>query len=336
MTPVSKRKGSFPTGEQRVRWLHAVTLSLLLFLALVPPIGVARAYLDAFEQPGSPVRPLTDAITYLAAGERLNAGHNLYDLRPDDRQVDTNPEVFRAPLVSPPPLAVIWRPLAFWNLGLLLWVVGCWVALLGTVAYLVIRVGTAAGILALLLAIPIGEQLAVANVSAYFPAILVMSWRFRHRSAIGFGLGMMATVKLTPIVTLGWLAATKRFGALTVAMISIAFASLTSIIGSGIESYIDYSRVVTETRASAMSLSGLFGLPWLTYAVLVAGALASAATGRWAGVSFAVAVITLTLGTPALYRSGLVPLIALAAPLIRDSIPPARQIGRRPTMLETA
>ncbi len=76
-----------------------------------------------------------DAITYLAAGERLNAGHDLYALVAGDRRIWVNPPYWTVPLLSPPPIAVVWRPLAAlpneWGIGI--W----WIANVATIAAVV-------------------------------------------------------------------------------------------------------------------------------------------------------------------------------------------------------
>src|SRR5687767_10188966 len=94
-----------PAGRRVIR-------ALLLVLALGTPLAFARAHFIDFDGPGNRLDAFTDANTYLAAGERLNAGHDLYRLRPGDREVLIIPELFTQPLVSPPPIAVLWRPLA--------------------------------------------------------------------------------------------------------------------------------------------------------------------------------------------------------------------------------
>ena len=62
------------------------------------------------------VRPTdigTDTSNYYAAGQRLADGHVLYALSPGDRPVpQDSPPFFSVPLLSPPPIAVIWRLLA--------------------------------------------------------------------------------------------------------------------------------------------------------------------------------------------------------------------------------
>src|SRR4029078_7878141 len=104
-----------------------------------------------FAIPGH-LEPVSDTQTYLAAGERLNAGHDLYRLRPGDRPVLVDEVGVFAPRTSPAPIAVLWRPFAALPFGVALWIAACWVALLGTVAFLVFRVGIVAVILSVLVA----------------------------------------------------------------------------------------------------------------------------------------------------------------------------------------
>ena len=58
--------------------------------------------------------------TYLAAGERLNAGHNLYAFGAGDRPIILDPQYWTVPLLSPPPIAVLWRSLALLGTGAML------------------------------------------------------------------------------------------------------------------------------------------------------------------------------------------------------------------------
>ncbi len=67
-----------------------------------------------------------DALVYLGAGERLNAGHQLYALSPGDRYVGANPPYWTVPTLSPPFMGVLFRPLALLppDLGAYVWWVG--------------------------------------------------------------------------------------------------------------------------------------------------------------------------------------------------------------------
>jgi hypothetical protein len=162
--------GHMSSAQPRSTGATALIRILLLVIALGVPLAVAREYLIPFAN--SHVMAFPDANTYLAAGERLNAGHELFRWQPGDRQVLFGDQ-FPAALLSPPPIAVLWRPLAAVPWGFDAWVVASWVALLGTIAYLVLKTGLPAVVLSLALSIVIGQQLIVANARPLFPAVLV-------------------------------------------------------------------------------------------------------------------------------------------------------------------
>ena len=84
----------------------------------------------------------TDAYVYLAAGERLNAGHDLYRLSPGDRVIASNPPYWDVPTLSPPLLGVLWRPLAvFGTSGMLVGWALTGVAFLSALAAVGMRAG---------------------------------------------------------------------------------------------------------------------------------------------------------------------------------------------------
>ena len=88
-------------------------------------------------------------------------------------------------------------------------------------------------------------------------------------------------------------------------------------IAAGPASYAAYVDVARTVGASPQSLSRVFGISGLSEAVLVAGFILAMLLGRYARVSFVIAVVASTIGTPALYFAGLAPLLAILAPLIR-------------------
>ena len=87
-----------------------------------------------------------------------------------------------------------------------------------------------------------------------------------------------------------------------------------SVIGAGWSSFVDYLDVARTTAPSTASLSGLTGIGWLSEATLVGGALLALVLGRWPRWSFTVAVVVSIIGTPSLYLSGWVALLAVLAP----------------------
>lgn len=289
-------------------------------LVLVPAVlavAVALTYLAAFNLPHSYYRPFTDANTYLAAGERLNAGHELYALQPGDRPVALEPDLSPSPLFSPPPIAVIWRPLAAlpFNLGLILWIVAIWTSCLGTMLYVAARGGSLGIGLGLLLAQPAGQLLAVGNVAAFFPMLAILAWRWRDRPIAGAIIGSMTAVKIAPGVLGGWLLAERRRTPMLAAVGAGLAWLVTSLLFAGPASIAGYLDSAGEIKPSEFSLSAWTGIWWLSSAVLVVGTIAAALLWRRPALAFAVALVAATIGTPAFYPAGLAVLLGLAAPI---------------------
>jgi Glycosyltransferase family 87 len=307
------------------------SLRLRVAVALVPcllGLFIAAEYLSFMTSPQTLASPFADAWTYQAAGERLNAGHDLYNLGPGDRPVLEVPGL-HAPLLSPPPIAVVWRPIAWLPLGFDAWVIACWIAILGTTFYLVVQTGIRGAIVASLLAPAIGEQLAACNVAAFFPLLMVVAWKARRKEIGGVAVALMAAAKLTPASLAGWLVGSGLWRALAGFAAALAVVAALTFVGAGSGSFLEYIDVARTTSPSTSSLSGLSGIGWVSPAFLVAGTLFAAGLGRrWPRASFVTAVVVSVFGTPALYLSGLVTLLACLAPFSDgqsepDSIPVA-------------
>ena len=266
-----------------------------------------------FELPGN-IDRFSDANTYLAAGERLNDGHALYHLGPGDRQVLIDPQFFNTPLVSPPTIAVIWRPLAALPFGFWVWLVGCWLALLGTVAVLVWRMRLIGAAVCIAMAEPIGNQMALGNLSAFLPLLFVIAWDQRRHPWVGALVAFATALKLSPIALVGWCRISRSRGALSWFAAGGVVVGLAVLVFAGPQSVLDFPSSISTVRPSVLSLSGLTGVSWLSMAVLIGGTLLAALI-RSEGLSFGIAVVVAVIGTPVLFKPGLVPLIALLAPL---------------------
>jgi hypothetical protein len=285
-------------------------------LPCILAVWFAWRYTATFSEPSSYYSPFTDAVTYLAAGERLNAGHPLYSLAAGDRRVALEPTLSPAAILSPPPIAVIWRPLAMVPGGFILWLVASWVAVLGATFYVVFRGGLVGLALALALSQAIGEQLAVANVAAFFPACLIAAWKLREHRVAGAIIGTLASLKLAPVAILGWLIGRGSSRAILTAISAVLLWLAVSVLGAGLNSIPDYVTIASGIHPSPMSVAGRTGIPWLSAIVLVFLAVASAVVSRrFPGFGFAIAVSASVLGTPALYISGWVTMLAVVAPL---------------------
>jgi hypothetical protein len=244
----------------------------------------------------------------------LNAGHDLYRLGPGDRGVLLLPQTGDAPLVSPPPIAVLWRPLAALAVGFPLWIAATWILLIGTVIRLVLRTGLLAVIASVVLFDAIAQQLTVANVAAFFPALLLVAWDRRNAAWSGALTGVMAALKLSPGTGFGWIVGQRDAKRLAWGAAGLLALAAIGVVGAGIDAWIAYIGIARSTQPSPESLSGLTGLPWLSFAVLVGGTALAAVIRRdvW---SFGIAVTASVLGSPALYHAGYIPLLVLTVPL---------------------
>jgi hypothetical protein len=291
-----------------------VVSMLLLVVAVLPGLMMARGYLVAMSDPADVVEPFSDAITYLAAGERLNAGHDLYRLVPGDRRVLLLPQTGDAPLVSPPPIAVLWRPIAALPFGFWLWIGAVWLTLLATIVVLVRRTGLLAVVASVALFDAIGQQLSVGNVAAFFPALLLISWDRRGEAWTGALTGLMTALKIAPGTVFGWFVGQRDLRRFACGVAALGILCVVGVVGAGHGAWADYVAIARTTHPSPESLSGITGIAWLSTAVLVGGTLVAAAIrrDRW---SFGIAVAASVLGTPALYHAGYVPLLVLTVPL---------------------
>ena len=318
-----------PTGGAA---LHPRTRGVLNGVLLAFVLGASLlwflAYLEASKMGTDRPQLFNDGYTYLAAAERLNAGHELYRLQPGDRPVLTIPGVYEAPLLSPPPIAAIWRIVAAVPFGFALWMVAAWLATIAAVAYVVLRAPFPGAPLALLLSLPLGEQVFGGNACAFYPLFYLLAWRYRDHAWIGGLVAIMAAIKLAPIAMGAWLLGTRRYRALGVAAAGLALLFVVGGLGAGFDSYLDYVAMIPLVGPSPMSISGMTGLSWASYAAFGVGIIASIVVARRSSAwSYVIAVLASVLGTPALYPGHLASLLALVAPLTdrRPSVQPGPQ-----------
>jgi hypothetical protein len=287
-----------PSGDRALRIGVTICAMLISVVAVVVYGG------------GAPGAPSSDSWVYLAAGERLNAGHPLYALSPGDRPVELMPPYWSAPLLSPPPIAVVWRPLAL--LGepaMFLW----WGACMAASAWLLARMLRLARPLELVLVAAIAPFVAVNAWSGNANALLIPLLVVTYSSGVGVAVAAAAAVKLGPVLLMPWVFVTRR-REVTVAVVAGALIGAVSIIGAGMDSWIDWLRVIPESAPSPQSIAGTFGIPpaLVVLACGIAAAVAAVILRDRPRASFAVACLLVVAATPALYVQGWA---LLAAPL---------------------
>ena len=272
----------------------------------------------------------SDAGTYRAAAERLNAGHFLYRLVPGDRPMSLRPPYITVPLLSPPPIAVLWRPLALLgDASLYLWWAGCVAAIITALVLLARRRPVETGVGMFLLVVPLGLALGWSNVDGYFLLALLGAWlgaRSGQDLAAGAIVATMVAIKLTPAPLVLWLFAIGRYRAAGASAAFLLLWLAISIVGAGLPAHLEYVDVIRHTLgpgSTDLSLAGLGRAVGLAPDLLgllaplwwfICGVAILVLRHR-PGPAFAAAILMQVFGSPVIQPYTLILLLALIAPL---------------------
>lgn len=298
---------------------HTVQLAIIAALCTIAVAGVIVAVqtygLGWTHQDGDP-------WNYLAAGERLNAGHRLYALTPGDRSVFLRPPYWSVPLLAPPPIAVAWRVLALLGeLAMPIWGLGCLAAVLASVGYLI---GHRRFLAVALLALPLTLTAISGNFSALLLLFLIGTWLRRdHPAAAGTLVAVAVAVKLTPAFLIAWLVLTRRWRAAAWAVSVILAIVAISLMGAGPAAFAEWARTVPSSTPSPLALSTWTRLPPLAVAALLGLPVGVSLRSETWGFRFA--AIASALATPALYFQAIA---VLGAAFVKTGEPADR--GRKP------
>jgi len=272
-------------------WLVLVAVSIAIWLAAFRAFGF------------TPWVEGSDAWNYLAAGERLNAGHPLYALSPGDRPIQLLPPYWTVPLLAPPPIAVAWRPLALLgDPAMTLWATAGLIVTLGTAGWLLARGGLIAAAIVAGLSFALAEQSLAGNANGFLFLALVLAWGCRSRPLVCGGVvAAAAVVKLTPVILLIWLVASGRWRAVAAMVGWLAVIGVVSLAGAGLQNHLDWLASVPGAVPVPTSVAGLTGLPSTAVVVVLSLAAAAIALLRDERLTFSAAVVAATLASPALY-----------------------------------
>jgi hypothetical protein len=231
--------------------LFRIVAAITVVAAMIWTAVLRPDYLD-------PTQIGTDVSTYLAAGERLATGGQVYALSAGDRPVHIWPPYWSVPFVSPPTLAVLWAALSLLPAGPLMvaWWLGAFLITLTTVGWLIARGPPT--LLAVLMPISLGVAITAwtGNVNGLLVGGIVLTWPLAERSgklsalALGVIIAASAAVKVGPILLLAWLVQRRRWDAVAAAIIvgvGLAFATA-AVAGAGI--FAEYAAIAASTAGS--------------------------------------------------------------------------------------
>lgn len=334
------------------KWLPPALRVLAIGLLVVQVHGVGTSQRPDLLQPtdiGS------DSSNYYAAGLRLNAGHPLYGpLSASDRPVPGYPGGYPAPLLSPPLIAVVWRPLAVLpdDLGIAIWWTGGVVLIAAIFFWMIVR-GTTATLLilngVLLLQVPIAlymqrfnvphavlmgwfspvaTGLLSGNLNTYIVGLLVLTWWATVRSRAGLGGGasaLGAALKLGPAIMVGWLLGQGGRRAI-VALVAVgAVLGVVGLIGAGISANVAYLHVamgggISPTRLSLpVILNHFLHIKVSTTSYVLPVVILGGIVGAWLlrsypRAAFATAIVAMIFSSPVVMPGNLILLMAIATP----------------------
>jgi len=273
-----------------------------------------------------------DAIVYLGAGERLNLNHPLYEVLPGDRPMEVKPPFWTVPLLSPPLVAVLFRPLAMLppDAGAYVW----WVASMAAIAWVLVEfwrrrpILTSLAVLALV--VPLTYEIGVGNVNAFLLLGTVLIWKWStggRETHAGAVAAFITLLKVSPIVICWWLFTQGKWRAV-VGGIAVGSALIAvTILGAGFDAhlrFIEITRTTATIGQSELSLAGLakaIGVPasvasFLPTAALVTGLIGVLLLRSKPAWAFSLAVATMVLGSPVVNINSYALLLGCLAPAI--------------------
>ena len=288
-------------------------------------VAIQRVYFNRGLVPG-------DSFTYLASGERLNAGHLLYALSPGDRLVGFEPPFFTVPLLSPPPIAVLFRPLAAIpnEIGVYIWWIATIVALAAVILWMLRRRPILVGLAVLVLSLPIVYQIGVGNLNGLIVAGTVGAWYLLTRGrdiAAGAIFALMTAFKITPGVFLWWLITQRRWDAFKAFVVTGLVVLGISVLGAGLAAHFEYLGIMRQTATAGttyLSLAGAaryVGVPVEIANALPTIAIVIGAAVIWVlrdrpGPAYVVAILTMIAGSPVVQITWFTILLGVLAPVV--------------------
>jgi alpha-1,2-mannosyltransferase len=278
-----------------------------------------------------PAQPGTDISTYYAAGQRLRDGHPLFALSPGDYDVPLDPPYTTVPLLSPPIIGAVWRPLATLlpaDVAMHVWFVVTFTVFVGALVWL-IRTGNPVRLgLMLMLAPALALSALSGDINTLLGPLVVGAWFAAQRGRwdlAGGAVAIAAALKLTPIVFVVWLLVFGGRRALGGFALGIVAMAIVSLVGAGWDNHVAYLDVIRYTSTggvSAWSVPGALAgaglpspLPTLALGVVaVLGAVAIVALRRRPGVAFAATAVTSVYISPVVHLVTLALLLPALAP----------------------
>jgi hypothetical protein len=280
----------------------------------------------------------SDTSNYVAFGERLAYGNDLYALSPGDRPVPSdNPPLWSVPMLSPPQMAVPWAALAvmpdvlrfygLWSLGLAgSLALGFLFVARAPIAMVIIGATFFAGLATTALS---------GNVNAVIVPIGLLTWwvgsqQSSRRWLIGVGavVALVAVVKIGPAILWLWLVRRRGWDAAVAGGLAAVALTLVVLGMAGASPFEAYLATSLESAGdpTAQSIPGfLIGLgaaadlARVVWIILLCAMAAIVVFGRSPRGGFVAAVVATVFLTPIVRQETISLLLVAAAPWISNT-----------------
>jgi hypothetical protein len=173
-------------------------------------------------------------------------------------------------------------------------------------------------------------EIGVGNLNSLLLAGIVGAWYLlvrRYDIGAGVVIAGMTALKLTPVLLAWWLITQRRWTAVRAFVVAGLVIAVVSLLGAGLTAHLEYLGIVRQTSTagtSDLSLAGLarsVGVDPGVASVLPAIALVAGFVAIWLlrarpGLAYAVAVVTMLLGSPVVNVNWFTVLLAAMAPVV--------------------
>jgi len=292
----------------------------------------------------------SDPSNYYAAGQRLNVGHPLYGpLQAGDLPVPGYPAIFPAPLLSPPLIAVIWRPLAALGDGsITAWWALCIAVVVGVAIGLAV-IGDRLTLVGLAIVLALGWPVALAiqvpyrmpgfqsplsiaalsgNLNGFVTGLALVVWwaaSRRHSRLAGAAAALATVLKLGPLALGWWLVVRRDWRAVEAFIATTIVLGVVGLVGAGLDANLAFVRFALGAGVAPTPLSipgmlhtwfhlGSRATQSTTVIAIVVGFVVIALTRNRPRLSFLVAILVILYGSPVVLTGNFVILLAALAP----------------------
>jgi hypothetical protein len=209
------------------------------------------------------------------------------------------------------------------DLSVLLWDWVNAVAVIATVGLLLVRRPLASGLLIVGLSLPLAMETLLGNVNGLLVAGIAATWllgRSGRDTSAGALIGLMAAVKLWPVLLIVWFVTQRRFDAVKGLVASALVVGAVSVLGAGFGAHVEYLTTVAPAGVGITSLADIVQaatgvrIPWLAYAVLVGGMIEVVALRSQPRLAWATTVLTMVFGSPVFHVGTLILLLGALVP----------------------